>query len=107
MSNIDLSINTISESDFDLLTSIFEISEFDIRNFSKSTPDKTYSGNYIRVIDFRYWNDIEMNNIIKLVDNFNLLSKNCEMIIDSYSDFLIEDDRYYEASFSFTFKPKI
>lgn len=100
--NLDLSINSISENDRSLFLSIFEVQEYDISSFSCSSPDKIYSGNYIKVTDFKYWNDEEKEQLKLKIDNYNSKAESV-MVLDSLSDYEIADDRYYEASFSFTF----
>jgi hypothetical protein len=104
---LNYTLANLSESDLQLFKSLFDYSEVrgSMSSWNNINPIEAH---YIRVYDFRYWDLTEMNNLSKLVNNFNLQSESCEMRIDDYSDYEVEydNDRSYPASFTFSMIPK-
>jgi len=85
---------------------MFNYSE--VRGASSSSSDRVIESHYLRVYEFRYWDESEMNKLIKLVDDFNLQSESCDMKINHYDDYEVEydNDRSYPASFGFSIIPR-
>ena len=106
MAMLNYTLSNLSESDLGLFKTLFDYSE--VRGSMSSWNNQTIESHYIRVYDFRYWNETEMNKLLGLVNEFNTKSESCEMDITDYTDYEVEydNDRSYPASFTFSIIPK-
>jgi hypothetical protein len=104
--NLNYTLSNLSQKDLDLFKSLFDYSE--VRGAMSANKNSVTESHYIRVYGFRYWDEKEMNTLIKSVDDFNSKSESCEMRIDEYSDYEVEydNDRSYPASYRFSMIPK-
>ncbi len=95
-------IGNLSEKDLSLFKSIFDYNE--VRGSMTSWNGQSIESNYIRLYDFRYWDEIEVNKINELVKEFNSKSESCLMEVTDYQDYEVEydNDRSYPASFTFS-----
>ena len=106
MVTINNTVGNLSDSDRTLFKSIFNYDE--VRLASSFSEGKSIESNYMRVYGFRYWDEIEVNNLNEKVKEFNSKSEVSEMEINDYDDYEVEwdNDRSYPASFRFSIKSK-
>ena len=71
-------------------------------------PD--YDGNYINTKEFRNWDEPRgnqyRNDLQVKADAFNKQAPNTQLVFKGFQDWDTDDDRYWDASYSFTFLPK-
>jgi len=69
-----------------------------------------YEGNYIKTRKFRFWDDAEgivfRREVQNKIDAFNKQSIGFYMELKGLQDWDTDDDRTWDASYSFTFFPK-
>ena len=106
MVTINNTVGNLSDSDRTLFKSLFNYDE--VRLSFSSIDEQSIESNYMRVYGFRYWDEIEVNNLNEKVKEFNSKSEVSEMEINDYTDFETEwdNDRSYPASFRFSIKSK-
>ena len=74
-----------------------------LRSSSYSTDDKVLEGNYIRVQNFRYWNDDQHKALLEALDMANTMTSEYKFEYGDIEDYEMEwdGDRSYPASFTF------
>ena len=82
---------------------------FDIDNM-RGAHGPDYDGNYIKVNKFWRWDSPEgkqfKSELEKEIQQFNSQSQNYDMILKGLQDWETDDDRNWDASYTFTFIPK-
>jgi len=80
----------------------------DSRLRGASGPD--YNGNYLTTRNFRNWDSPEgkqfRDELNKKAEIFNSKSRGHDIILRGFQDWDTDDDRYWDASYTFTFIPK-
>jgi hypothetical protein len=102
----DYRLSNLSPKDLELFKSIFNYDE--VRGSSSGSKEQLVESHYLRVYNFRYWDEIEVNRIDEMVKEFNAKSESCIMKITDYHDYEVEwdNDRSWPASFTFSIIPK-
>jgi hypothetical protein len=106
MKILNYKLSNLNQKEREIFESIFDINE--VRSsFSSSFDGSSIESNYIRMYGFRYWDNIEIDNLKEKVDRFNSLVKSVKMEVTGYEDYEIEydGDRSYPASFTFSIIP--
>jgi|NOAtaT_7_FD_contig_51_1773827_length_1617_multi_5_in_0_out_0_3 hypothetical protein len=105
MNHINHTVSNLG-SDRKLFESLFDYDE--VRGAFSSWNGKPIEYNYLRVREFRYWDEKEVNKIEELVKQFNEKAETCTMYVKDYQDYEVEwdNDRSWPASFHFEIVPK-
>ena len=87
--------------DLEILSKNCECENF-LRNSFGSTSDHTYEGHYFRVDYLRYWNPSSIEGIKNSINKTNEQTSEYMFKLIDVTDWDTDDDRYWEASFTFT-----
>lgn len=97
----------ISPEDQNLFNSVFNLEEYDRL---RGAHGPNYDGNYLTTRKFRIWDEPEgkqfRSELDRLAQEFNSKSMGHNIILKGFQDWDTDDDRYWDASYTFTFVPK-
>jgi len=94
-------VKTLSPEDQNLFKSMFDVDEM------RGASGPNYDGNYIRTKKFRFWDEPEgkqfQSEVERQIQEFNSKSIGHDMVLKGLQDWDTDDDRTWDASYSFTF----
>ena len=86
--------------DLEILAKNCECDNF-LRSSFGSESDHTYEGHYFRVTYLRYWNPNSIEGLKNSIAKTNEQTQEYLFELKHVSDWETDDDRYWEASFTF------
>jgi hypothetical protein len=91
-------LSNLSKEDIEKFKSVFNYDEV------RSSMTSSIERHYIRVYEFRYWDEESINEYDTKVQKLNSLLENHYMEINEYDDYEMayDGDRSYPASFTFS-----
>ena len=89
-----------NHSDLEILSKNCECDNF-LRSSFGSESDHTYEGHYFRVTYLRYWNPNSIEGLKNSIAKTNEQTQEYRFELKNVSDWDTDDDRYWDASFTF------